>query len=434
MGVVTYINDKLSNLVASLGTDRDKASHSEYGPTLVTDEQLVYAYRYAWLPRKIVDIPALDATREWRNWQADAEQISKIEAEESRLDLQRKVKECLTKARLFGGAGIYIGTGDRDPSQPIGQNAQVRHLTVLSRRDLIPGDIDIEPESPRYGKPAWYQVTGSTVQTIHPSRIVTMIGNPLPDEQLAVGREYGWGDSVLSAIYESVRNADATSANVASLIFEAKVDVIRIPDLMAQMADPDFRDKVLERMQLAARGKGINGSLILDKEEEYEQKSASFANLHDLIMTFMQLVSGAADIPMTRLLGQSPGGLQATGDHDTRNYYDRIASMQALEITPALETLDNLIIRQALGSRPPEVWYEWASLWQPDAKQEAEIGASVADAIKKLAETKLIPEDALSRAAVNVLTERGVMPGLEQMVAEVGEDEPDMGERGVVEE
>lgn len=431
MGVVTYINDKLSNLVASLGTDRDKASHSEYGPTLVTDEQLVYAYRYAWLPRKIVDIPALDATREWRNWQADADQISKIEAEEKRLGLQRKVQECLTKARLFGGAGIYIGTGDSDPSKPIGQSAQVRHLTVLTRRQLTPGNIDIEPESPRYGKPAWYQVAGSRVQTIHPSRVVTMIGNPLPDDELAVGREYGWGDSVLSAIYEAVRNSDSTAANVASLIFEAKVDVIRIPDLMAQMADPEFREKVLERMQLAARGKGINGSLILDKEEEYEQKSASFANLHDLIMTFMQLVSGAADIPMTRLLGQSPGGLQATGDHDTRNYYDRIASLQSLEITPALETLDNLIIRQALGGRPPEVWYEWASLWQPDAKEQAEIGKSTAETISKLAETKLFPDDALSEAAVNMLTERGVMPGLDQAVAEAPQDEPDLDEEGL---
>jgi len=41
----------------------------------------------------------------------------------------------------------------------------------------------------------------------------------------------------------------------------------------------------------------------------------------------MQLASGAADIPMTRLLGQSPAGMNATGDGDMRNYYDRIEAI-----------------------------------------------------------------------------------------------------------
>ena len=81
MGVVRYLSDKLVNLVANLGTERDKSSSSTYAPVLLTDEQLINAYRGAWLPRKIVDIPALDATRRWRGWQADKPQIEKIEAE-----------------------------------------------------------------------------------------------------------------------------------------------------------------------------------------------------------------------------------------------------------------------------------------------------------------------------------------------------------------
>ena len=53
-----------------------------------------------------VDIPALDATRRWRAWQADKAQIEKIEAEEVRLDLRAKVKQAMTRARLFGGAAM----------------------------------------------------------------------------------------------------------------------------------------------------------------------------------------------------------------------------------------------------------------------------------------------------------------------------------------
>ena len=43
-----------------------------------------------------------------------------------------------------------------------------------------------------------------------------------------------------------------------------------------------------------------------------------------MVRTFLQVAAGAADIPVTRLLGQSPAGLSATGESDTRNYYDMI--------------------------------------------------------------------------------------------------------------
>jgi uncharacterized protein len=44
-------------------------------------------------------------------------------------------------------------------------------------------------------------------------------------------------------------------------------------------------------------------------------------------MDFRKIVSGAADIPVTRLLGQSPAGMNATGTSDMKNYHDRIQSI-----------------------------------------------------------------------------------------------------------
>lgn len=411
------VDDSLINFVANLGTNRDKAAHTQYVLRPLDDQQLAAAYRTAWLPRKIVDIPALDACRKWRDWQAEADQITKIEAEEKRLKLQAKVLEAKIKARLFGGAAVYIGTGDGDPSKPISETAKVRHLTVLTRRQLVAGDIDDDPESESFGQPLWYEVANARdFVRIHPSRLVKFIGAPLPDDEIATGAERGWGDSVLNATMDAIKNADSTAANIASLIFEAKVDVIKIPDLMARLQDKEFEGLLLKRVQLAAMAKGINGTLMLDKEEEYEQKSGTVAGLEPLLLAFLQVVSGAADIPVTRLLGQAPGGLQASGKEDTRNYYDRISSIQSLEMGPALDVLDNLIIRQALGSRPQDVWYSWSSLWQSTDEERATIGKSTADTIKALADTKLFPDDALSKASVNVLVERGVMPGLDQEV------------------
>jgi hypothetical protein len=44
--------------------------------------------------------------------------------------------------------------------------------------------------------------------------------------------------------------------------------------------------------------------------------------------------------------------MNATGESDTRNYYDRIKSDQKVYQEPAMNTLDEVLIRSAIGSKP----------------------------------------------------------------------------------
>ena len=433
--------DSLTNLVANLGTGRDKSASSSYVLTLVTDDQLLAAYRTAWLPRKIIDIPAFDSVRAWRDWQAEDEQIEAIEAEEKRLNVKGKVLEARTKARLWGGAAIMLGTGDQNLAEPlnverIGKGG-LKYLTVLTRRHLSAGETDRDPQSEFYGRPKFYQLTsvGNASVDIHPSRLVIFNGVAQADEDIATAYQ-GWGDSVLQSILDAIKQADATAANIASLVFEAKIDIIRVPNFMANLADPAYRSKLIERYTLAATAKGINGTLMLDKEEEYETKTASFGTLPDVLDRFMQIASGAADIPMTRLFGQSPAGMNATGESDLRNYYDRLSAMQELEMEPAMARMDECLIRSALGSRDEDIHYTWAPLWGLSEKEQADIFKTKADGARAIAGTgtspALMPIEALSDALVNTFIEDGSLPGLEAAIDEYGklseqeEDEADV--------
>lgn len=428
MGKIAQIRDGLVNLVANLGTSRDKAASTFYGLPMLSEQEAENAYRGTWLARKVIDIPAMDSCRKWRGWSADQKQITAIEAEEKRLGLQQKLLEALIRARLTGGAALYIGTGQSDPALPMNPEslgkAGIRHLNVLSKRVLQAGELDRDPESPGYGRPAFYTLSSATAGQlkIHPSRLVILQGAVRPDPELDTGD--GWGDSVLLAISKAIKDADASAGNIASLVFEAKVDVIKIPNFMAQLSEPAYEEKVLNRLQLAMMGKGVNGTLVMDAEESYEQKQLQFGGLIDLLMGFMQLVSGASDIPMTRLLGQSPGGLNASGESDLRNYYDRISSNQELVLQPSLQVLDECLIRSALGSRPPEVFYNWRSLWQTTDKERADIGKTTAETIKTIADTRLIPESVLVQVAANMLTEAGVALGLEAEMLKYGQSTP----------
>ena len=428
----TIMLDGLTNVVANLGTSRDKASFSKIIATDLDAMTLVNTYRGSWAARKGVDIPALDSCRKWREWQAQDLEVEGIEAEENRLNVRGLVLRARIAARLFGGCALLIGADVSDPSKPLNpetvKRGGLKYLALVHRRMLGPGMPDEDPASPYFGQPAYWDLNaGSAYATrVHPSRLVIFHGSQVPDTAYAPV-QLGWGDSVLTPAIDTVLAFDGVAANIASLVFEAKVDTIGIPNLMQSLGNSGYEQTILRRLALAETGKGINGTLIHDAEEILGQKQASFASLPDILDRFAVNVCASFDIPITRFMGQSPAGLTSTGESDIRNYYDAISSQQELEMGPAMQVLDECLIRSALGSRPPEVHYRWASLWQVSDKERAENGKIYADTIVALKGTGLFPEEPLAEAAVNAMTASGAMPGLEGYMADYFEANPEPG-------
>lgn len=426
--------DSLRNVVANLGTARDKGGQAEYVPGVHNRQQLWAAYQASSLVQRVIDLPAEDACREWREWQAESADISAIEATEARLGVQGKVLEASRLARLYGGSAILIVTNEKDMAKPLNPASLgkdgVKYLTVLSDTDLSAGEQELDPRKPWFGSPKeWSLAVGNEITpTIHPSRLVVFHGiQPMADRQNTnVG---GWGDSALAGMIDAVKRVDEVAGNILSLVYEAKIDVIKIPDLMGQLerGGTKFEQQLLHRLTLAATAKGINGAMILDEKEAYEQKSASFGSLDNIADRMMQLASAASGIPMTLLFGMSPGGLNATGDADTRGYYDRVKVHQTLKMQPAMGVLDECLIRSALGSRPADVYYNWRPLWQPTAKERAETGKTLSETMKNAVEIDAVSVEAGGKALINALTESGAFPGLESAAEEFPVDEDDFG-------
>lgn len=426
MSILRNLADGLVNVVASLGVGRDKAAHSEYVDAQLTPDQLLSAYRNSWLARAIVDYPAEDATRKWRMWRAEAEQITKLEALEKALGVQRRVQDAMVAARLYGGAALYINTGDSQQDQPLTVGVEIKSLIVLTRNSLNPEAVVRDIDSIYYGMPEHYTLntgdSGAPVR-IHASRLVVFRGATVPDDiGMSSVVNQGWGDSVLQATMDAVKQIDSTMANIASLVFEAKVDVFRFEGF-ADLLSSNQDDLLIRRLQTQASMKGINGAVVIDMKDDYEQKSANFAGLPDVVGKFQDNVSGAAGIPVTRLYGRAAVGLSGSGDGDERVYFDRVGHDQSTEIQPAMALLDECLVYQALGSQGNGIYYEWVPLRQQTKDERAEIFVKTANAARSIAGAgvgELIPLDALSDALVNELTEQGVLPGLDQSVAKYG--------------
>lgn len=441
MTVVSLVKDTFQNFVSKLGTERDKAYYNQYRLGIITQDQLEASYRSDWIARKVVDVPPFDMTREWRSWQAKPEQIEKIEGEERRLGYQRKLKQALQRARLYGGSLIIIGTNDADPSKELRvdsvQQGGLKFLHVVSRYGgVYAGEISTDILSPYYGEPSYYQVTpvGGPAMRIHPSRVVRFIGNTLPDEGTRVAGADGWGDPVLMSVFSALMNATATTEGVASLVQELKIDIIRIPDFMKNIGTEEYKSRLIDRFAGGNLAKSVINTTLLDKEEEWDRIEANFAQMPELLRVYLLIASGAADIPATRMLGQSAAGLNATGESDIRNYYDRIRAEQCTELSPTIARLDDIVIRSATGQRDPAIYYNWNPLWQLSETDRADISLKKAQAHQIDAVLGLINSDALRQGRENQLVEDGFYPGFEAALVEAGEAELSENDPDVEEE
>jgi phage-related protein (TIGR01555 family) len=156
--------DTLQNLVTGLGMRGiDSSTAAQYILTQLDRNTLENMYRGDWLARKICDAPAEDMTREWRAWQANQKQIEALEEVEKTLDLQRKVKQWIIKARLYGGSALVIGVDDgQDPSQPIDlkkcKTGCLKYVVVLHRYELNAGPRIYNVQDPYYTRAAYYTV------------------------------------------------------------------------------------------------------------------------------------------------------------------------------------------------------------------------------------------------------------------------------------
>lgn len=418
------ISDTYRNLVANIGTGRDKAAHGQHVAVDMSISDLYTLYENNWLANRLVDCPAEDSTRNWRNWQADADQISKIEAIEKKLSLKSKVKEAQIAAGVAGWSVIYINTNQDRQEEPLGINEEIKSLIVLvGGLQVNAGDINKDIYSEYFGNPEFYKFTAKGKEvTVHASRFAVFTGEPASLSGLFTANV---GRSKLVAAKEPIDQLSSVLANLSSLAFEAKVGVFKFKGLAEILSDRsrDGARMVADRMSLQAAMKGINGDVVIDTEDEYETRTISFAGFESFVDIYYKNFAGSSRVPLSRLFGREAAGLSGSGEGDERVYFDYIKDIQSDEITPAIRRIDDNIIYQALGSRPDNIYYNWAPLRNKTEVDNAEILGKIATAARTLAGStagEIIPIDVLGDAVANTIIESGAMPGLEQAIDKYG--------------
>lgn len=432
MGFLRNIADGLTNAFTGLGTSSDPRRGNAYAFTPLTQHQIESAYRGSGLMRKVIDIPAFDMVREWRDWQAEADQITALEAEERRLGIQDKILRAEVLRGLGGGALILGAPGE--PAMPISKSLgkdALQYIHVVNRWQLRLGDMVDDPTDPLFGGPRFFEVqTGQGQRRIHPSRVVCFKGDPLPNLIGTGWEDQFWGESRVQRVLDAVQDSDTARAAFAALISKARNVIVGIPNLTDLVSTAEGEKALEKRLAAMMMGESIYNVTLRDAGdgspgagETIDHRQVTWTGIPEIIRVFAEAVSAVADIPVTRLWGRSAEGMNASGDSQQKDYHKHVRARQTLLLQPCLGQLDAVLIPSALGSRPAEVWWQFAPLDTPTEAEEATRFKTTMEAVEKVQNTGAIPEEAFAKGLQSTLIEGGWMPGLEGALAEIPEGE-----------
>jgi phage-related protein (TIGR01555 family) len=342
--------------------------------------------------RKIMETISLEMTREWIELytvgedEADekADKIRAINTEMDRLEVKNVFKTLAEQDGYFGRAHLYLDTGDTEDrdelTKPIGDGRnQISQGKVGPRKKLqalrpveavwcYPLNYDSNnPLKSNWYKPDIWYVQGTPV---HVSRILPFIGRPVPD---LLKPAYSFGGLSLSQMAKPyVNNWLETRTSVAQIIRAFTVFVVKTN--MTQVLKGNAGDSLWKRLNLFNETRDNSGVLALDKDtEDFNNVSAPLGGLDALQAQTQEHMASVSGIPLVKLLGIQPAGLNASSEGELDCFETLIHGYQESLFRPHLDTVFGLIQLSLFGEVDPDIKYKFRPLGVLDEKEKAEL-------------------------------------------------------------
>lgn len=378
---------------------------------------LAYLYKSEGIIQAAIDMPVQDGFRGGLELISQAEQMDKDDIKRLSDDLDKTsffktFKSGMNWARLFGGGAIIIENGE-SPQKPLTyQSAKNRPMNFIACHRW-------ELTSPlRYPENGFYTFYG---QRIHESRVKTLAGKeaPYPINMIL----QGWGMSEVEHIVQPLNIFLRTQNVVYDILKEAKVDVFRFKGFAAQLSSQKGTLQMLQRLNTSNRAKSTNNALVMDAEDEYEQKQMSWSGLAEIWKENRIGLSCNLRIPMTKLFGISASGL-SSGEDDIENYCGMVESQVREEAKPLLYELLQLKCLSLFGDAY-DLMFKFYPLRTMTAKEEEEVKTSKHARWKDDERTgDLTPQEYM-----DLQQKEGLVP-IESAVSQGAEPEPMFQEEG----
>lgn len=404
--------DGWQNLLSSAGSNMDPGEYTHpVQESRLTQQTVEAIYRADGIGRRIVDLSADEATREWVTVQGN--NAEDVDAGLESINAKEQVNKALRWAGLYGGAVavLLINDGSPDLDRPLGGNIQsVDGIRVYDRHQThwTQDDISDNPRSGYFGYPESIRISPiyGLPFRVHRDRLLVFDGLDVPDKIRI--NNHGWGDSRLQSVYRALSRYGEALSGTSGIIRDFVQPTLGMKGLSDMIASGQ-EDVVRKRLEILGLSRSILNVLLIDADEEsYEKKASSVSGISDLLEELKHNISGVSGIPQTKLFGRSPEGMDASGDSQVRDWYDQVASEQERQVIPAIKYLVGLI-DQSMGGAPDDRDVIANPLWQPTQQEQATTLESVSNAVSRMFEVGAVTPEAAART----LERFGMDTGLE---------------------
>ena len=395
-------------------------------------------YRANWLARKIVDCPAEDMMKNWLSLVTEMppKKLRKFDKAVTMTGTKAQLLNALKWARLFGGAGaVMVIKGHEDIlDQPLDLDSiapdSYRGLLVFDRWSGISPSATVVTDIDRpldFQMPESYRCTpemGNSFE-VHSSRVLRFTGPGLPQWEWQA--EQRWGISIYELIYDELRKFDNTGQNMANLVFRAYLIAIKSKALGPLLSGLNKSGPALQQFYniLSAQNQimSTQGTLILGDTDELAGHTYSFAGLDAVYSVFMEVIAGAADIPVSRLFGKQNSNLGQSNAGDEHTYYDNIAQKQQRELDPQLQKLIPVIAISEWGKVPEDLTWLYRPVRSLSNDEQAELAAKLTTPIFEAYNLSAFGRQTLLRELKQVSAETNIFSNITDEMIEAADDD-----------
>lgn len=297
-----------------------------------------------------------------------------------------KVREALGKVAeldgLFGRAQIYIDLdyGSRDKNE-------IDQLPLLVDEATIrPGSLKAfkviepiwttpfvynatDPTAPDFYVPKAWFVLG---RRIHHTRLLTFVMRPVPD---ILKPAYNFGGLSMTQLMESsVFRWLRTVNSVSDLVHNFSVMCLQTDMTNILSGEPDQPGGLLDRAKLFTSTRDNQGLTLLDKDkEELVSVNVPLSGLDKLQAQAQEHMAAPSHIPLVKLFGVTPSGLNASSEGEIKVFYDFVRACQQKFYNDNLNIILQILQLHLFGEIDDAISFEWISLSAPTVKELSEI-------------------------------------------------------------
>lgn len=348
--------------------------------------------------RKMVGTIAEEMTRKWIKLKTvgdddKADRVKQLYAAMERFKVKDRFREAAEHDGYFGGGQIYIDVQSvrgvsawTDPvelgsklflSDKKIKKGSLKGFTVIEPVWTYPGVYNTDnPMSPDFYKPTEWFVMAKTVNA---SRMLDFVSREVPDLLKAA---YNFRGLSLTQIAEPyVNNWLRTRDSVSDLIHSFTIPVLSTN--MATVLQGGGAESLINRLQMFNQCRDNRGAFAVDNTPSQEEKaefiSAPLGGLDALQAQAQEQMAAVSSIPLVKLLGISPAGLNASSDGEIRVFYDYIHALQQSIFKDNLKRVLDIIQLSEFGNIDPDIYFEFEPLYEMTEKEKAEIRKIDAD-------------------------------------------------------